>query len=190
MSISTRQRPVRASLAIAASVVLLGAAGCSSNEDDAVTTASSEASSSVSSADSSAETSTEATEGNAESNDECAVDPNADVVHRAVAQINQEEGSWSFKGDSNWNACTDLTYARVDEADKPIENAESVLLLFHAGEYVGRDEGSPHMIEELKADPEGYSIDVTYRDGQGGDKVLLYWNEQDNAVGYQRSVQN
>ncbi len=151
-----------------------------------MTSASSEASSSVSPADSSANTGTEATD----SNDECAVDPNADAVHRAVAQINQEEGSWSFKGDSNWNACTDLTYARVDEADKPLENAESVLLLFHAGEYVGRDEGSPHMIEELAADPEGYSVDVTYRAGEGGDKVLLYWNEQDNAVGYQRSVQN
>ncbi|WP_018018607.1 LppP/LprE family lipoprotein [Corynebacterium ciconiae] len=187
MSISMRQRPARAGLAVAASVLLLGVAGCSSDDGDSAASLSSEASSAASSVTSSEEsTTTEAAGGDGE----CAVNPNAEAVHRAVGQINQEEGSWSFKGDSNWNPCTDLTYARVDEADKPMDNAKSVLLLFHAGEYVGRDEGSPHTIQDLTPDLDGYGIDVTYKDGDESDNVLLYWNEQDNAVAYQRPEEN
>lgn len=78
---------------------------------------------------------------NAHRNPGCPGEPNSPEIARNIPNVPKPHDSrhsgWTYHGDSNYDTCSDLTYATLMPMDYPSVEFEMQLMLFHKGEYLG-----------------------------------------------------
>lgn len=120
----------------------------------------------ASSAKSSKKQDGDAKEGESESGENCSVDTEADVISEAVDEVNDRYpnkfGGWTYDGESNYDTCSDLTYAMVEQAEQGNSQFGTLILMFHRGEYIGIDSTHPQQATNIVPNDDGFS--VTYKD--------------------------
>ena len=122
----------------------------------------------------------------------CTPDPNAQAVTDAVARVNQDYpnkfGGWTYKGDSNYDTCSVLTYALAEQSQQGNAQFQTIIMMFHRGEYLGIDSIYPQQASDIE--PTNIGFDVTYKDWEAlqdsreanaaapkyTQRVLFYWN--------------
>ena len=69
---------------------------------------------------------------------ECGIDPQAEAITDHVDEVPEAIAgvSWVYTGDSNYDPCRELSYARL-EVEGATGSSPMQLMLFHDGEYVG-----------------------------------------------------
>lgn len=97
---------------------------------------------------------------------ECVTDPATPEIHKAVAEANEKYpnqfGGWVFNGRTNYDSCSDLSYAMVVQAEQGNAQYSTLILMFHQGEYIGVDSIYPQQAMEIT--PNGDSFTVLYKD--------------------------
>lgn len=103
--------------------------------------------------------------------EECDTDPASPEIHRAVEEVNEKypniAGGWKFTGHTNYNSCSDLSYASVVQAKQGNAQFRTLILMFHQGEYIGVDSIYPQQAMEIT--PDGDSFTVLYKDWEALD---------------------
>ena len=103
----------------------------------------------------------------AEAADVCMTNADDPAIVEGNAALNRDHstayGGWTYTGDSNFNHCSDLTYAVATQGGQGNGAPLTVLMLFHQGQYIGIDSNHPQHAERVTANPDG-SITVVYRD--------------------------
>lgn len=98
---------------------------------------------------------------------DCNTSPAADEIHRATAEVNEEypngRGGWVFTGRTNYDSCSDLSYALVTQAEQGNAQFGTLILMFHQGEYIGIDSIYPQQAMDVTPDGEG-RFTVLYKD--------------------------
>lgn len=106
-----------------------------------------------------------------EAQEECDTDPASPEIHRAVDEVNEEypngAGGWKFTGRTNYDSCSDLSYASVVQAETGNAQFGTLILMFHKGEYIGIDSTYPQQAMEIT--PNGDSFTVLYKDWEALD---------------------
>lgn len=106
-----------------------------------------------------------------EEQEECDTDPASPEIHRAVDEVNEEypngAGGWKFTGRTNYDSCSDLSYASVVQAETGNAHFGTLILMFHKGEYIGIDSTYPQQAMEIT--PDGDSFTVLYKDWEALD---------------------
>lgn len=96
----------------------------------------------------------------------CVTDPQAQAIHDVTARVNNdypnEFGGWTYHGDSNYDTCSPLTYAVVEQTEQGNSQFGTLLLMFHEGQYVGIDSTYPQQV--MKATPTDDGVHVVYKD--------------------------
>lgn len=111
----------------------------------------------------------------------CETDAQAQAIQDATARVNQdypnEHGGWVYRGDSNYDTCSPLTYAVVEQAKQGNAQYGTKLIMFHEGQYVGIDSTYPQQV--VKATPTDKGIHVVYKDWE----ALMESGEVNAAAG-------
>lgn len=68
---------------------------------------------------------------------DCAVNPNASEILDNMYTLPYNSNGWRTTSDTNYNTCTDLSYALITQANSGSGLVETQLMLFHKGEYLG-----------------------------------------------------
>lgn len=101
----------------------------------------------------------------------CDTSPASPEIRRAVEEVNAEypnrAGGWKFTGRTNYNSCSDLSYALVAQAEQGNAQFGTLILMFHKGEYIGIDSTYPQQAMEIT--PDGDSFTVLYKDWEALD---------------------
>ena len=99
---------------------------------------------------------------------DCDADPASPEIHKATAEVNEKYpngtgGGWVFTGHTNYDTCSDLSFALVTQAKQGNAQFGTLILMFHKGEYLGIDSTYPQQAMEITPNDDG-SFTVLYKD--------------------------
>lgn len=104
---------------------------------------------------------------------DCVPNPQAPEIGKALDRVNQEHPNnhdgWKYTGTSNFNPCSDLSFALAEQTRQGNSQFTTVLLMFHKGEFIGIDSNHPQHINKVTPTPDGKGISVIYQDWEAQD---------------------
>ncbi|WP_333619735.1 LppP/LprE family lipoprotein [Dietzia sp.] len=101
---------------------------------------------------------------------DCRVDPDSPEIGANIANVpapNVPGLTWIYEGDSNYNACADLSYASLIQSEQGNAQFQTQLMLFHQGEFLGVGANTPEQHVILSTTPD--SVTVRYKDWEALD---------------------
>ncbi|MEJ5920377.1 MULTISPECIES: LppP/LprE family lipoprotein [unclassified Corynebacterium] len=111
-------------------------------------------------------TATEKKKKDSGSSGSCSVDTQADEIYKGLDKANKEypnnAGGWTYTGDSNYDTCSPLTYAYVEQTLQGSGQFGTLLLMFHEGKYLGVDSVYPQQAMSVSETDNGFV--VQYKD--------------------------
>lgn len=109
-----------------------------------------------------------------EEHEECDTDPASPEIHKAAEEANEQHpnqfGGWVLSGRTNFNSCSDLSYALLTQAEVGNAQFGTLILMFHKGEYIGVDSLYPQQAMEITPNDDG-SFTVLYKDWEALDEA-------------------
>ncbi|MDO5077103.1 LppP/LprE family lipoprotein [Corynebacterium sp.] len=115
---------------------------------------------------------------NAHPNPGCPGEPNSPEITRNIPNVpkphDAQHSGWTYHGDSNYDTCSDLSYATLMPLEYPSAEFEMQLMLFHKGEYLGVGALVPAQHVVIATD--NRSVTVRYKDWEA-----FYASDDPNA---------
>lgn len=108
----------------------------------------------------------------------CSRNSDAAVIDRATAEVNENyHGSWEYRGESNYDTCSPLTYAVLHETSESA--VHTILLMFHEGEYLGIDSNYPQHAHSITVTDGGFIVEYAdFESSEHGhlETVEFWWD--------------
>ncbi|MGO3363005.1 MAG: LppP/LprE family lipoprotein [Corynebacterium sp.] len=98
----------------------------------------------------------------------CEPDPESPVITDSIENLappGLADSTWVYKGDSNFNACSDLSYATVEQDPQGNSQFENKLIFFHQGRYSGSPQTDAPQQHEVVGTTDD-SVTVRFKDWQ------------------------
>lgn len=118
------------------------------------------------------ETEEEHAEEEPKTHEECDTNSASPEIHKAAAEANEQypnqAGGWVLTGHTNYNSCSDLSFALVTQAKQGNAQFSTLILMFHKGEYIGIDSIYPQQAMDVTPNDDG-SFTVLYKDWEALD---------------------
>ena len=93
---------------------------------------------------------------------ECRVNSTAPEITNNISKLPPNPHGWKLTNQTNYNACSDLSYALITQARQGNAQFATQLMLFHKGKYIGIASDTVQQTEILKTTPS--SVTVRMRD--------------------------
>ncbi|HIW92233.1 MAG TPA: LppP/LprE family lipoprotein [Candidatus Corynebacterium avicola] len=103
----------------------------------------------------------------------CEPDPESPVITDSIENLpppGLPDSTWVYKGDSNYNECSDLSYATVEQDPQGNAQFENRLIFFHQGQYSTTPDTAntqQHKIVDTTED----SVTVEFKDWEALDEA-------------------
>lgn len=68
---------------------------------------------------------------------DCSEQPNSPEITNNLSKLPPNQFGWKPTGESNYNPCSDLSYALITQAQQGNSQFATQLMLFHKGEFIG-----------------------------------------------------
>lgn len=106
--------------------------------------------------------------------EECDTNSASPEIHKAAEEANEQYpnqfGGWVLSGRTNFDSCSDLSYALLIQAEVGNAQFGTLILMFHKGEYIGVDSIYPQQAMEITPNDDG-SFTVLYKDWEALDEA-------------------
>jgi len=129
---------------------------------------------------------------------DCGISPSSSAITDPIDTLalpSAPHTVWSYEGESNYDHCSDMSYALLVQQLQGTSQFGTPLLFFHKGQYIGLDSTYPQQV--MNIEDKGARLIVTYKGWEaleeaGGSNtegsnytaiVTFFWDAQNGKLG-------